>query len=251
VGIIRNIAATFFIGVVAGVSPFLFLQLLPGLLNPGQTLTAPNYAAIVVTGVLVGAICVVIFAKTFEDRDPQQVFFYTLGIPAILVATVSNITTKADALRAVAQTQAAASATILNLSPPPIDTVPLKPVNPPSTPGAEGALRGTAWAAVRPAPFSPSPILMAQAPAPAADYVVALGKYSNEAEAWRTVRELGDRRLRVESYVPKDLRVLRAGDGVYYVSYAAPMNRDEAVRLFHLIRINDPELAPQVIRAGR
>jgi hypothetical protein len=247
VGIMRNIAATFFIGVIAGVSPFLFLQLLPGLLNPGQSLTSPNYAAIVVTGILVGAICVVIFAKTFEDRDPQQVFFYTLGIPAILVATVSNITTKADALRAVAQTQAAASATILNLAPPPIDTVTLKPVNPPNPPGAQGALRGTAWAATRPAPDA-LPVMMAQAPA--ADYVVALGKYSNEAEAWRNVRELGDRRLRVENYVPKDLRVLR-GDGVYYVSYAAPMSRDEAVRLYHLIRINDPELAPQVIRAGR
>ena len=250
-GIIRNIAATFFIGVVAGVSPFLFLQLLPGLLNPTQSLTSPNYAAIVVTGVLVGAICVVIFAKTFEDRDPQQVFFYTLGIPAILVATVSNITTKADALRAVAQTQAAASATVLNLSPPPIDTVPLKPVPPPSTPGtpgAQSALRGTAWAAPRPAPSGVSPTLVAQAPA--TDYVVAVGKYSNEAEAWRSLKDLGDRRLRVENYVPKDLRVLR-GDGSYYVSYTAPMSRDEAVRLYHLIRINDPELAPQVIRAGR
>jgi len=62
---------------------------------------------------------------------------------------------------------------------------------------------------------------------------------------------LGARRLRIENRVPKDLRVLQGTGTVYYVSYGGPTTREEAVRGYNLVRINEPELAPQVIQDGR
>jgi hypothetical protein len=72
------------------------MQLLPALLNPTQSLVLPNYLAILFTGTLVGATTAIIFAKTFDTRDPQEVFVYALGIPAILIATVSNLSTTSE-----------------------------------------------------------------------------------------------------------------------------------------------------------
>jgi len=88
---LRNAFLTFSIGLIAGISPFLFMQLLPALLNPGLHLEGVNYLAIILTGALVGIITSIIFATQFEKREPQDIFFYALGIPAILIATVSNM----------------------------------------------------------------------------------------------------------------------------------------------------------------
>jgi hypothetical protein len=240
--LLRNVVATFVIGVVAGVSPFLFLQLLPELLNPSQQLVSPNYEAIASTGVLVGLICTIIFAKTFSQRDPQEVFFYTLGIPAILVATVSNITTKSDAIRTVTAAQVAASAAIMN-PPPPAQIVPLQEVPPTQLP-PQGLLRqsGAAWAAERSAEGRVVPVQ-----ASGSDWIVVIGSYPTEADAWRRVRELAQRRLATENYIPKNLRVYKSGS-FYYVSYTGPSTRDEATRIYNLLRVNNPELTPQILR---
>ena len=241
--LLRNIVATFVIGVVAGVSPFLFLQLLPELLNPSQQVVSPNYEAIASTGVLVGLICTIIFAKTFSQRDPQEVFFYTLGIPALLVATVSNITTKADAIRTVTAAQVTASAAIMNPAPPPAQVLPLQEVPPPQTPPLSLWPRsGSAWAAER---SSEGPVVLVQAAG--SDWIIAIGSYPTEADAWRRVRELGQRRLAIENYIAKNLRVYKSGS-FYYVSYTGPTTRDEAVRAYNLLRVNNPELAPQILR---
>jgi hypothetical protein len=79
-------------------------------------------------------------------------------------------------------------------------------------------------------------------------YVVVIGQYTSEAEAWRAVEQLRRRQLHTELYIPKQLRVFKAGDQRYYVSYAAPVSREEAVKLYRLIRINDPQLEPQILR---
>jgi hypothetical protein len=54
--------------------------------------------------------------------------------------------------------------------------------------------------------------------------------------------------LNTELYIPKQLRVFKAGAQRYYVSYSAPVSREEAVKLFRLLRINDPQLDPQILR---
>ena len=243
----KALGVTFLIGVVAGVSPFLFLQLLPELMNPGQQFTQPNYLAIGLTGVLVGCISAIIFGKTFSKRDPQEVFFYTLGIPALLVATVSNISTKADAMHTVTAARVAASAAILSAAPPPLDVGALQEVRPPQT-LPQGLLQssGQAWAVER----SPeNAVLLVQASG--SNWIVAIGSYPTEAAAWLRVRELGAQRLRIETYVAKNLRVFKGGGGFYYVSYTGLTTRDEATRIYNLLRVNDPELTPQIIQAGR
>ena len=88
-----NLLLTFLIGFVAGVSPFLFMYLIPGLLNPSQELIGCNPWCILLTGVLIGAITCILFAKKFAEKDPSDIFFYALGIPAILIGTLTNLNT--------------------------------------------------------------------------------------------------------------------------------------------------------------
>ena len=67
---VRNGILTFAIGFIAAISPFLFMQLLPTLLNPGMHLDPPNYLAIALTGILIGAITSILFANQFEKKGP-------------------------------------------------------------------------------------------------------------------------------------------------------------------------------------
>jgi hypothetical protein len=116
----KNILWTFIIGLIAGIAPFLFMQLLPALLNPTQLLMLPNCLAILLTGTLVGVTTAIIFAKTFDTRDPQEVFVYALGVPAILIATVSNLSTISEAKFTATRARIAASNAILNVAPRPV-----------------------------------------------------------------------------------------------------------------------------------
>jgi len=72
-GIVNNILLTFFIGFVAGIAPFLFMELLPSLLNKGVSSPGPNYWAIAVTGILIGLITSIIFAK----KRNRKIFSFT------------------------------------------------------------------------------------------------------------------------------------------------------------------------------
>ena len=238
----KNILWTFVIGLIAGIAPFLFMKLLPALLNPTQSLVLPNYLAILLTGVLVGATTAIIFAKTFDARDPQEVFVYALGIPAILIATVSNLSTTSEAKFTQTMARIAASNAILNVAPPPLEPMSLQELAPPTKPAQSGMrLVRPAWA--EGGADLPTFRLVADE-----HYVVVIGQYSSEAEAWKAVAHLRHQRLNTELYIPKQLRVFKAGEQRYYVSYSAPVSREEAVKLFRLLRINDPQLEPQILK---
>jgi len=236
----ENAGFTFLIGFLAGVSPFLFMQLLPAMLSPSQALPFRNYVAILVTGILIGAITAVLFSKTFNERDPRDVFLTALGIPAILIATVSNISTRSEALHTVNQASAAASNAVLN-PPPAAEPVSLEVVAPQQPKPQGRRLVSPAWAEQS---SGSGGILLAQAGA----YFVVIGKYEGEREAWQALEQLRQDRLRTELYFPKSLRVLRAGTGAYYVSYSGPLSQEEAGKLFKLIRINDPNLTPELLK---
>ena len=235
-----NIVLTFVIGVLAGLSPFLFMQLLPSLLNPSLALLPPNYLAIVLTGVLVGAITSVLFAKTFHERNPQDVFFAALGIPAILIATVSNVSTKSAALQVVNAAQVAASNSVLN-PPPAAESVSLEMLQPPKLDRRGRLFINRAWAEESPGRAG---LLLAQA----GKFLVVVGRYASEQEAWAAVEQLNRERFKSELYFPKSPRVFRAGTGAYYVSYSGALPQEDAVKLFKLIRINDPQLTPEILR---
>ncbi|MCI0484332.1 MAG: hypothetical protein L0Y78_07100 [candidate division NC10 bacterium] len=235
-----NVVLTFVIGVLAGVSPFLFMQLLPSLLNPSLAFAQPNYLAIVLTGVLVGAIISVLYTKTFHERSPQEVFFAALGIPAILIATVSNVSTKSAALQAVNEAQVAASNSVLS-PPPAAEPVSLEMVEPSKIDRRGSVFTSRAWAEESPGRAG---LLLAQA----GKYFVIVGRYTSEQEAWAALGQLNRERLKSELYFPKSLRVFRTGTGAYYVSYSGALAQEDAVKLFKLIRINDPQLTPEILR---
>ena len=239
---LKSVTVTFLIGVVAGVSPFLFMQLLPALLNPSQPIAEPNYLAIVLTGILVGAISSIIFAKTFDKRDPHDIFFYTLGIPAVLIATVSNMSTKFEAARSVTAAQVAASNTVLNVAPPQVEALPLQETTPPPKPAPGSSLpTNDAWAEERAG-------VSATVAQVGGGYLVVIGRYASNKEAWRALEELRLKRLKTELYVQKNPRVFQASANLYYLTYSSALSREDAIKLYNLIRINDPQLTPEVLR---
>jgi hypothetical protein len=238
---VRNVLLTFAIGFFAAISPFLFMQLLPALLNPGMHLDPPNYLAIVLTGILIGAITSILFANQFEKKGPQDIFFYALGIPAILIATVSNLSTEFKAVRQVSEVRESLTSAVL--SPPKPEVLPEmpKPVQPPQ-PLKEGwKSGGTAWAQER---QEREPVLLAQA----LNYFVVIGEYRDEKAAWEDYRKWKDRRLRTELYFPKDLGVFEIRKGQYILVYSRHSSPEEANKVFQLLRINDPGLNVRILK---
>ena len=239
--IVRNVVVTFAIGFIAAISPFLFMQLLPALLNPGMHLDPPNYLAIALTGILIGAISSILFANQFEQKGPQDIFFYALGIPAILIATVSNLSTEFKAVRQVSEVRESLTSAVL--SPPKPEVLPEmpKPVPLPQ-PLKEGwKSGGTAWAQER---QEGSPVLLAQA----LNYFVVIGEYDNEKATWEEYKKWKERRLRTELYFPKELGVFEIRKGQYILVYSRHSSQEEANKVFQLLRINDPGLNVRILK---
>lgn len=123
---------SFGIGFVAGISPFVFMQLLPLLLNQDITpgLSRSTVLAILLVGILVGFISSIMLTSVLVEKGPREVFLYALGIPAVLIATVSNLSTKFAAMNQVSAAKEGLAATLL--SPPPFDTVTFEPATAPA-----------------------------------------------------------------------------------------------------------------------
>ena len=238
---IRNIILTFTIGLIAGISPFLFMQLLPALLNPSLQMDSPNYLAILLTGVLVGTITSIIFATKFENKDPQDVFFYALGIPAILIATVSNISTEFKAVSKISEVKENLTSVILN--PPRPEMIPGEPkVLPPPKASPKGARLGShAWAGENSVALQ---LILAQTHG----YLVVIGDYDNEKMAWEAYSKFKDTRLRTERYSPKNLNVFQISTGSYVLVYSQSSSLEEANKVYQLLRINDPGLPVKLLK---
>ncbi len=240
-GMVRNVLLTFSIGFVAAISPFLFMQLLPALLNPSLHLDPPNYLAIILTGILIGAITSILFANQFEKKGPQDIFFYALGIPAILIATVSNLSTEFKAVRQVSEARESLTSSVLSPPKPEVLQEMPKPVPPPQT-GKQGwNSRGNAWAQER---QEGRPLLLTQAQ----NYFVVIGEYDNEKAAWDDYKKWKENRLRTELYFPKDLGVFEIRKGQYILVYSRPSSQEEANKVFQLLRINDPGLNVKILK---
>lgn len=239
--IVRNVVITFAIGFIAAISPFLFMQLLPALLNPGMHLDPPNYLAIALTGILIGAISSILFANQFEQKGPQDIFFYALGIPAILIATVSNLSTEFKAVRQVSEVRESLTSAVL--SPPKPEVLPEmpKPVPLPQPLKQGWNVGGNAWAQER---QEGSPVLLAQA----LNYFVVIGEYDNEKAAWEEYKKWKERRLRTELYFPKELGVFEIRKGQYILVYSRHSSQEEANKVFQLLRINDPGLNVRILK---
>jgi len=238
---IRNVLLTFAIGFTAAISPFLFMQLLPALLNPGLHLDPPNYLAIALTGFLIGAISSILFANQFESKGPQDIFFYALGIPAILIATVSNLSTEFKAVRQVSEVKESLTSAVLNPPKPEVLPEMPKPLTPPQALKQGWNSRGSAWAQES---KEGRPLLMAQA----SNYFVVIGEYTEEKGAWEDYWKWKDRRFRTELYFPKDLGVFEIREGQYALIYSRHSSLEEANKVFQLLRINDPGLNIKILK---
>ena len=72
---------------------------------------------------------------------------------------------------------------------------------------------------------------------------VTLKEAQNSMRLWRQAGSLA-----TERYYQKSVRVFSGGPQVFYVSYTTTMPRAEAIKLYKLLRINDPKVTPQVIQ---
>lgn len=236
---------TFLIGMVAGAAPFLCMSYLPHLLDPRAAVTRPDVAALVVVGILVGVVTVIMDSRRFDQEDPREVLMRSLAIPSILLATVTGLQSR----QAVGEQRTQASAMVdtssadVNIIP---LTVPLQEVGPASK---SNGMSGWLWAPSE-AQAQPRPPMARRAviqPAQEVDYLVVLGTYTNEKEARRAAERWDGRdALATERYYQKSVRVFGAGPQVFYVSYTTPLPRSEAVKLYKLLRINDPNITPQL-----
>jgi len=239
-----NIIFAFFIGFVAGVSPFLFMSLIPGLLNPSQALVECNPWCIILTGVLVGAITCIMFAKKFAEKDPSDIFFYALGIPAILIGTLTNLNTNFSKI----DIQKTASLLLLESKPVVEETdKKLNDVPPPAPKAADS--KQSSLLMVAPAWADEETKDRTLTVAQAEQYVVVIGQYPTEQEAWRAYGALSRKNLNTEKYAPKNLRVLTiSGSGGYYLSYSSYASENEAIKVYKLLMLNDPTLTPRIIK---
>jgi hypothetical protein len=241
INIISNMIWSFLIGIIAGISPFLFMQLLPRMSSPSLYADLPyNFAPVVITGILVGAITSIIFSKSFSEKEPHEVFFYALGIPAILVATVSNITTDFKAgtkIKDATQIVSQPPPQLINIKEQMGGTSEPEVLTPPPN------IRGQSFLSVQTAWASGSESkLVAQG-----KYLVVIGTYNTENEAWKTYRRYQKIKFQSENYATKDLQVLKINAGYYVLVYSRHYSREEAISVYKILKLNNPELNPKII----
>ena len=218
--ILTSILLTFFIGLIAGIAPFLFMDLLPSLLSHNGVAPKPNYGAIIVTGVLIGTITAIIFSKSFKEKEPQDIFFYALGIPAILIATISNLNTNFSATKKVEDVKASASAEVLS-----IDNMQpvIKELETIQIPLED--LKQSGFLFPKPA-FAEDKKASSAVPS-TGTFAVSIGEYVSQDDAVASYKSLLNKKLSTEKYVPKSLQVLKAGDS-YVVIFSRHATEEEA-----------------------
>src|SRR3990172_6574386 len=245
-GIVNNILLTFFIGFVADIAPFLFMELLPSLLNKGVSSPGPNYLAIAVTGILIGLITSIIFAKHFKEKEPQDIFFYALGIPAILIATVINLNTDFSARKAVDEARASASVEVMGNDVQPV----IKDFTPVEIPVNQDNAKQSGFLDLL--KFSKTVYAEEKTPPakeqPSSNFIVSVGEYTDKDAAIAAYKTLLSKKLNTEKYISKNPQLLQTGDNTYVLIFSRHATQEEAVKAYKLLRINDPEYNPQVLK---
>jgi hypothetical protein len=236
-----RIFVTFVTGFVAGIAPFVFMQLLPALLSPASQPLLSQYWVFIVVGVMVGAITTIIYAPELDYTKLHDVFFTAIGIPAVLIGTVSNAATNFNAQTSIA------TASMVVAGPPPVgEKVDKSDVNPQPLPAPSPTPQGfylhfsnSAWAAESRA--SPE-FRVAQT-----NFLVVIGEYSSKREADDAFQRYSNTRLQAERYVPKNLRIYEINKR-YVLSYGRYTSQEQADMVYRLLRINDPNLPVNLIQ---
>jgi hypothetical protein len=235
----QRVLLTFVIGFVAGTAPFIFVQVLPALMTRGTTIVQFSYWAILIVGILIGAIAAIIYAKTQEPLTPRDIFFHSLGIPAVLIATVGNISTDTEAQREIAATNVRATEQI-QATPNIKKGEELKRIPEPGNLSRNTSFDKVVLAAV-------TNVGAATFLAEAISYYVVLGEYHTKAEVSAAYRSFKNRHLQTERYVPKRLSIYQQKNGSFILVYGSYSSREEAIKVYKIIKINDPNIAVSIL----
>lgn len=233
---LRDILIVFIIGMTAGISPFLFMQVLPSLLNPNLSFLSTNWTPIVITGVLIGIITTIIFASEFHKKEPQEIFFYALGIPAVLIAAVSNLSTQFEAQYEVSEVKNNASAFIL--SQPEVEEIPLlEEISTTSSTQTESYNFNLFSDAYAENTATPSNNNLSNS-----TYLVTIGEYVSEKEARKYYENIRKRKLKTEKYLTKRLQIYKIKSNRYVIAFSDYLKIADARKAYKLLRVNDPDL---------
>ncbi len=275
-------AKTFFIGSVAGIAPFLFMQILPGMLQSDSASMSVTPAPICMTGFIVGVITMIIFAKDAGSGEPQHenrdIFFYALGIPAILIAMISNIGQQMT----TNQVKASASENIINravedntvenkIKEIDMDAIlqgqasnftdwfrpnlayadDKKPPSAATPPASEGDVSKKEEKDTIPdEPAAPGRDSAAKPKGNSGDtYLVTIGRFNSvkDPALRETLKHSMETTFITEQYVTKELNVVEI-DGNPYIVYSKHGSKENAEKTYKLLRVNDPNTKPQIFK---
>jgi hypothetical protein len=243
----KNFFITFAIGFVSGITPFAFTKVLPMMLRPEefepmQTLHLwIMVSGMLITGVIVGAIIALIYGGSKDPHTPKEVFLYALGVPAILITTVTNFSTEVKAKSEIAAMQDTANALISNVNsnPQQIPESTFKSV----TSSNSGTVSGGLLVRTAFAGDGDRPVILAQQ-RQQKPYLVIIGTYTSRQEAESALAQFVNRKFRTETYVPKHLELLKQAGGTpqYAIIYARFKTAAEATQAKRYLMVNDRDL---------
>lgn len=244
----RDAVLCFFIGAVAGAAPFLFMQVLPSLLGDGETVI--RYPPLVITALLIGSITAIVFCRQCTTKQPHEIFFQSLGFPALLIATVSNMTYQntTDRVRAAATQQ------VLQGAPTPIP-MRITPAEPLDAPGTDSGTRldlmglfvGDSWAA----PTAPAPRGAGRAVhlAQQSRFALVVGRAGTREGAAAIAQRFSTTPLASDRFLQKNVTTFETvgAPKEFVVVYATYNTQREAETAYRILRINDPNVPVQIV----
>ena len=243
---LKSFVGAFFIGAVAGCTPFLCMTYLPLLLSPEGGLRRLNFVALWIVSAIVGLVTAIMYHRDLPSTSPKEVFIYALGIPALLIGTVSTIAQKAETLAVADRANLAISA--------PAPGIKQEPgIFQEAIPSSTGVSQGS-WLPLVPEAWADPQSQPQAGVSPVADtgFFVVLGQFATVADATKEFNHWQhDGEFKTERYFPKHLKLYKVVSSKFYVSYTGMLTKDEALRLFKLLRINDPQLSPEIVEKTR
>jgi hypothetical protein len=186
---------------------------------------------------IVGLVTVIFFEQLEHAPKPRDVFMLALGIPTMFIGTVSNLNSRFDATRTTDRASLAIEQEG-EIGPPPSGLEILGS-------GADSSATWVPWLvdeAFAQARGTPSTRVTGSG------YLVVIGTFREPSVASAKLRQMQKQAFRTERYAQKALSLYRAGDGTYYLTYARVATPSEAQRIYRLLLINDPQVAPRIIQ---
>jgi hypothetical protein len=244
----RRLLRLFLIGAAAGLTPFLFTQALPAFLYPTAELGSTNWPLALILAPLVGVIVSVIYNDNtvLKSRD---IFLIALGIPQVFV----GVKTTREDHEQIADERAALASEVLTA--PRVDVITQdsvkvitgEPDRSDVVPDESNAIPDGEEAA-RPLHAPLVVQLREAANLTQVTFFVVIGDFSDRASASRAYDKHRAEKLNTERYAPKHLQVLEIKrDSVYVLIYSRHSRRRDALKVYQLLRINDPRLPVRLL----